>query len=135
MLRNYYYDPKGNEITHWFASEGMLVTIPPRFFNRKPSTFRIEAIESSILRTITYAQMENAFDQSRKLERFGRILVTEIMTVLGRKIIDLQTKTAEERYDDLLQEHPDIFQRAKLGHIATYLGITQQSLSRIRSRK
>lgn len=133
ILRNYYYDAKGNDITHWFASEGMVVTIPPSFFKRTPSQFRIEALEDMVVRNITFDQMQEAFSQSHQLERFGRLLVTEIMMVLGQKIMDLQTKSAEERYNDLLEDHPDIFQRAKLGHIATYLGITQQSLSRIRA--
>ena len=56
------------------------------------------------------------------------------MMALGKKVIYLQNKSAKERYDDLLKTHPDIFQRAKLGHIAGYLGVAQQSLSRIRSK-
>jgi hypothetical protein len=54
---------------------------------------------------------------------------------LGKKVIDLQTKTAEERYEKLQESHPGISKRASLGQISSYLGITQQSLSRIRSRK
>ena len=66
----------------------------------------------------------------------GKIVeVIESGYKLGEKIIDLQTKTAEYRYDQLLAIHPNIFQRAKLGHIAGYLGIKQQSLSRIRALK
>ena len=70
-----------------------------------------------------------------QLERFFRLLVTDVMIMLGKKIIDLQTQSAEFRYNQLLITHPDIFKRAKLGHISRYLGITQQSLSRIRAHK
>lgn len=133
MMRNFYYDKKGNDITHWFSGKDTIVTSPPSFFNREPSFFRIEAIVETSARVITYKQLENAFDQSHQLERFVRKLVTNIMITLGRKVIDLQTKTAEERYNDLLSTHPDIFQQAKLGHISGYLGIAQQSFSRIRA--
>ncbi|MEM6320525.1 MAG: cyclic nucleotide-binding domain-containing protein [Bacteroidota bacterium] len=135
MLRNFYYDRKGNDITHWFASEHMIMTIPPSFFKREPSNFGIEAIEDTIVQAMSFHQMEEELKKSIKLERFYRLLATDIMIMLGRKVIDLQTQTAEYRYDQLLQTHPDIFQRAKLGDIAGYLGIKQQSLSRIRKLK
>jgi len=133
MLRNFYLDPKGNDITHWFSGKDTLVTAPPSFFKREPSFFSIEAIEDTTARVITYQQLEQVFALAPKLERFGRELAIETMITLGQKVIDLQTKTAEERYNDLLATHPNIFQTAKLGHIAGYLGITQQSLSRIRA--
>lgn len=135
MLRNFYYDRSGNDITHWFAREQMIVTAPPSFFHREPSFFAIEAIEETSVRALTYDQLEDAFQSSHSLERFFRLLVTDVMIKLGRKIIDLQTKTAEERYYELIEMHPDIFHRAQLGHIAGYLGIKQQSLSRIRAAK
>lgn len=135
MLRNYYYDQKGNDITHWFASEDMIVTAPPSFFRQEPSTFRIEATEPTTVYAISYEKLNKEFEKSIHLERFFRELVTEIMITLGQKIISLQTKNAEYRYDELLRTHPDIFQRAKLGHIAGYLGMRQQSLSRIRALK
>ena len=133
LLRNFYYDIKGNDITHWFANEDMFATIPPSFFNREESFFQMEAIEDTQVLAFTYEDLENAFEKSRAIERFGRLLVTQIMITLGRKVIDLQTKSAEKRYEELIENHSDIFSRANLGHIASYLGITQQSLSRIRS--
>ncbi len=135
MFRNFYYDPKGNDITHWFASENMVVTAPPSFFKREPSFFGIEAIEDTGVRALSFNQLEEAFKESIKLERFVRLLVTDVMIALGQKIVDLQTQTAEYRYEQLLKTHPDIFQRAKLRHIAGYLGVKQQSLSRIRASK
>lgn len=135
MTRNFYYDPKGNDITHWFSGQGALVTSPPSFFKREPSPFRIEAIVDTQARALTHDQLERAYQTIPQLERFVKEVVIETMITLGRKIIDLQTKSAEERYNDLLETHPNIFQKAKLGHIAGYLGITQQSLSRIRAGK
>lgn len=133
LLRNFYYDIKGNDITHWFAKEEMLATAPPSFFNQEKSFFNIEAIEDTQVIAIKHNILEDAFDESRVIERFGRVLTTQIMISLGRKIVDLQTKNAEARYHELIENYPDIFRRANLGHIASYLGITQQSLSRIRN--
>lgn len=134
ILRSYYYDTKGNNITHWFASEHMLITIPPSFFNSEDNVFGIEALEDTKVSVFTYDNLEYMFEKSRYIERLFRIIVTQIMVTLGKKVIDLQTKTALTRYNELLLNFPEIFNRAALGHIASYLGITQQSLSRIRAQ-
>ena len=133
LLRSFFYDKKGNDVTHWFAAETMMLTAPASFFNREESFFSIQALEDTVVRAITLDALEDAFEQSKSLERFGRIFATEMLILFGHKIIDLQTKSAEDRYRELLQKYPDIFQRTKLGHIASYLGIAQQSLSRIRA--
>ncbi|CAM1345436.1 Crp/Fnr family transcriptional regulator [Tenacibaculum amylolyticum] len=133
MLRSFYYDKKGNDITNWFSSEDMLITSAHSFFKRHPSFLNIEAIEDTTVRAITHQQLEEAFQKSHSLERFGRLFTIEVMLAVGKKAIYLQTKSAKERYHELLKTYPDIFNRAKLRHIAGYLGIAQQSLSRIRS--
>ena len=133
MLRSFYYDRKGKDITNWFANEDMIITAAQSFFKREPSFLRIEAIEDTVVKAISYDQLEEIFQEHHSLERFGRLIMTEIMMAVGKKAIYLQVKSAEERYHELIKTHPDIFQRAKLGHIAGYLGITQQSLSRIRA--
>lgn len=135
LLRNYYFDKKGHDITHWFSSEGMVVTVPPSFFRRELSYFEIQAIEHTSVRAISYQIFQNELKNSIALERFTRKLVTEVMITLGEKIIDLQTESAQSRYDKLLKTYPDIFKRAQLGQIASYLGIRQQTLSKIRALK
>ena len=135
LLRSYYFDLKGNDITHWFASESMLMTIPPSFFNREESQFNLEAVEKTKVRAFSIDLLENAFEKHRIIETFCRVMVTQTMISLGNKVMDLQTKTAEVRDDDLKANYPGISKRASLGQIASYLGITQQSLSRIRSKK
>jgi len=133
LLRSFYYDRKGKDVTNWFASEEMIITAAQSFFKREPSFLGIEAIEDTVVRAISYEQLEEMFQEYHSLERFGRLIMTEIMMAVGKKAIYLQVKSAEERYHELIKTYPDIFYRAKLGHIAGYLGITQQSLSRIRA--
>ena len=72
-------------------------------------------------------------DENHEVERFGRLLTLRMLMELNNKMMDLQFKTAKERYLSLMEKHPDIFNRVNLGHIASYIGITIQSLSRIRS--
>ncbi|BDD09104.1 hypothetical protein FUAX_15360 [Fulvitalea axinellae] len=80
----------------------------------------------------TFDNLRNSSDwPSRIFEDF----MCETAVLLADRTIEFQTLTAKERYDSLVARYPDIFQRAQLGHIATYLGITLQSLSRIRAQK
>ncbi|MEL6867760.1 MAG: Crp/Fnr family transcriptional regulator, partial [Bacteroidota bacterium] len=109
------------------------ITVPPSFFSQAPSSFNIEAIEKTSVRAVTHEQLERVLQKEPHLERYFRIIVVEIMIALGQKIVHLLTKSAEERYQEMIEKYPDIFSRANLGHIAGYLGITQQSLSRIRT--
>ena len=133
LLRIFYYDERGKDITHWFSSENQLCTVPDSFFGRSESQFYIEALEDVVLRGLTLTNMNNLCDSSHDIERFGRILAITLLSEINNKLLSIQFKTAKERYLLLLEKHPDIFQRVNLGHIASYIGITQQSLSRIRA--
>ena len=97
ILRSYYYDLKGNNITHWIASEQMPITIPPSFFNEENNVFGIEAIENTQVKVFTHEDLELIFEKSRYIERIFNTLITQIMITLGKKVIDLQTKTAQQR--------------------------------------
>lgn len=133
LLRLFFYDKAGNDITHWFAAEEMLLTDPGSYFNQTPSFFSIQAIEETTVKSIYFETLERAMDESHKLERLGRIYAMNTLVMMEHRIIDWQVKSAEERYIELIENYPNLFRRTKLGHIASYLGITQQSLSRIRA--
>jgi len=135
LLRVYYYNSAGKEITHWFAPEFTVITDLGSFFKRNPSKYSMEAIEDVVLYTITLDKLNKLFDEYHEIERFGRLFVIEMMVQVGEKVKDLQFRTAVERYQILLEKYPTVLQRAPLGKIASYLGITQQSLSRIRKMK
>lgn len=133
-LLRFYYIEKGKDITHWFIFEGNFITEADSFFQQTPSDYAIETLEDSLVRSISYEDLEYMFQKYPEFERTGRLLATEMALQLGEKLKDLQFRTASERYEKLLSEHPGILQRVPLGHIASYLGITQQSLSRIRAQ-
>lgn len=132
FVRLYYLDLEGNEVTHWFSGENSMVTSPFSFFKKEKNIMHFEALEDTELLQVTSEQMDSIMAQSKTTEKAFRHLLAEFIMVLSRRIMDIQTLSAEDRYLKLMREHPLIFQKAKLSHIASFLGITQQSLSRIR---
>ncbi len=135
LLRVYYYNNEGKEITHWFAAESTALTDLGSFFQGSLSEYNMETLEDSLVYTITLTKLNTLFDEYHEIERFGRLFTMEMMIQITEKVKDLQFRTAQERYNILLEKHPAIIQRAPLGKIASYLGITQQSLSRIRAQR
>jgi CRP-like cAMP-binding protein len=123
----------GNEITIDFGFEGDWATITDSRLNNIPSLISIKAIENSELLVIKQQDLENLYIKMPKLERMSRILMEQKFIRLYQFTINLQIHTAKQRYESLLKRHPEIFEKIPLYHIANYLGIAPQSLSRIRS--
>ena len=131
-LRFYYVDEKGNDITHWFAFEGDFMTEINSFFGQVPSEFYLETLEDCELLTFSYESMETLADTFPEFNRMEKMIYRKTLLELGEKIMDLQFRDAKTRYFNLINKHEDILLRVPLGHTASYLGVTQQSLSRIR---
>lgn len=132
ILRLYYLDLNGNQMTHWFSRENAIITSPFSFFKNEENILYLEALEDTEVLLITASQLKYINQNVEQAQYKLRKLYAEFAMAFSRRIMDIHTKTAEERYLKLLNNHPYLFQRAKLSHIASYLGITQQSLSRIR---
>jgi len=122
----------GNEITTDFAFEGDWVTVNQSRLNNAPSLINIKAIENSELLVIKQQELADLYIKIPKIERLGRILMEQAYLKIVQQSVDLQVLTATERYENLLRQFPEIFQRVQLYHIANYLGIAPKSLSRIR---
>lgn len=121
LLRMFHFDTKGNDITHWIATEQNLMSSPQSFFEESASQYLIEALEDTTVRALTLETLNRLCEKHHEIERFGRLLTLRMFMELNKKLMDIQFKTGKERYDALLNSQPDIFQRVKLGHIATYL--------------
>ena len=122
----------GNEITTDFAFEGDWVTVNQSRLNNAPSLINIKAIENSELLVIKQQELADLYIKIPKIERLGRRLMEQAYLKIVQQSVDLQVLTAIERYENLLRQFPEIFQRVQLYHIANYLGIAPKSLSRIR---
>ena len=132
-LARVYYLKNGREVTAWFAAEGGIVSAIDSLFSGQTSFYHIELLEDSEIYSLQYHQLEPIFDRYPIVERLGRLLITQNYLLLDERVKLFAFCTADERYEKLLAQLPNIFKRAKLGFIASYLGITQEHLSRIRA--
>ena len=132
FIRAFANDIEGNDVTTNFYSTGQVVFEVSSFFNRTVSKENFQAIIDCEGWYITYEQLNNLFHSMHDFRDFGRSILVKGFSSLKTRMLSMITETAEQRYDTLLRTNPEIFQQAALKHIASYLGITDTSLSRIR---
>lgn len=130
--RSYYLKEDGKEVTQWFFIEGKFMSSIESFFQQTPSLYYLEMLEEAVLYSITRENLDLLFARYHNMEKLGRLLSTEMLTRVVNKLNAVQFQTARERYDYMLTEFPSISSRVSLGSIASYLGMTQETLSRIR---
>lgn len=132
-FRVYYYDINDKEIITWFSFEEMVITDLLGLYTTGKAQFYIEALEDSIIYKITKQDLEKLYKQNPHYLNFGRKFAEEALTMLMHRTMSLHTMSAEERYNELLQQ-PDFMQKTPLKYLASYLGVTDTSLSRIRKK-
>lgn len=130
--RSYYLKKDGKEVTQWFFGVDNFMSSVDSFFQQSPSFYYLEVLEDSVLYSITKKNMDALLAKYHNMETFIRLLTIETLAKFVHKLNAIQFQTAKERYTYMLAEFPDISHRVPLGHIASYLGITQETLSRIR---
>ncbi|OJJ23131.1 cyclic nucleotide-binding protein [marine bacterium AO1-C] len=133
-LLRIYYLKNGVDITESFEAEQALVARADSLFDARPSRKGIQALEDTQLVAVNTPRLFTLYDQYHDIERLFRIVFEQAYVKTVERIEQLQFHTAEERYQNLLANAGSIVQRAPLKHIASYLGITQVSLSRIRAK-
>jgi CRP-like cAMP-binding protein len=133
-LVRYYARIDGEEITSYFNKEGEFVCDYASFLPQQPSLINIQVLEASTVYTISHANMQLFYQQVRHGERFGRLAIEEVFVSAINQISSLYIDSPELRYQTFLDKFADIGQRIQQYHIASYVGIKPQSLSRIRKR-
>jgi CRP-like cAMP-binding protein len=133
-LRSYTIGRKGEEHIVQFATEGWWITDLYSFLTGKESTYFIDALEDSDLLLLDAVAYEKLCTTVPKFERYFRILLQNNYIATHRRVVASLSMSAEEQYLQMLQESPGIVQRVAQRHIASYLGITPEALSRIRNR-
>ena len=129
-----YYLKDGTDVTESFAWENQLVVRVESLFTNKPSTKAIQAIEETQIMAIDATKLFALYDEFHEIERLFRKVFEASHVETINRIESIQFHSAEERYQDLLHESPEIIQRVPLKYVSSYLGITQVSLSRIRAK-
>lgn len=134
FARSYYYTPEAKERTSWFMDRGDLMISIYSFFTQKPSEEYIEILEDSVIQSISWGQLQAIYADHPEFNYIGRIITEKYYIQSEERAILLRTMTANERYDLLISSRPNIIKKASMGQIASYLGINQETLSRIRAK-
>lgn len=130
-----YYFKDGTDITESFSFENNIIARVESLFTGKPSRKAIQILEDSEVVAINSSLLFKLYDNFPEIERLFRLIFESAYVGTVDRIEGIQFHSAEERYNALIKEAPDVIKRIPLKHIASYLGITQVSLSRIRGIK
>ena len=133
VLRSFYY-VDGKYVTAHFALENGVVGAADSIIREKKSRYNIEVLEYSQVFLLDYQELELFLDQNPHLERLARRFTQFIYMDLVERVEGMTFLSAKDRYEHLITRYPDITQRVSLGHIASFLGITQETLSRVRGK-
>lgn len=136
LLRYYFNDPgdDGQERTGQFFDEGIVVTDAESFLARVPAEQNFEALEESSIVALPRTVLTNGYDEDHAIERFGRLMLEEALIGSQRRASRLLTLQPEDRYRRFVETRPEVARRVPQYLIASYLGLTPESLSRIRRR-
>jgi CRP-like cAMP-binding protein len=134
LIRAFYIDQNGNEISVNFFRENHYATHYPAFITQKPSKYYFQCIEPTTIVMVSYKHIQEGYEQFPIFERYGRLVAEEVLKMQQKRIESFLFENAETRYLEFVQENPDLFNRVSLSHLASFLGIERQSLTRIRKK-
>ncbi len=129
-----YTNEHGKKICFDLNYEGEYVSSYASFVTKTPSMHYVIALENTLLFSIDSDSLTNLYKTSRAFERMGRLAIESVLLYKETRLLSVLTKSAEERYLELMYKAPDILKRTPQKYIASYLGITPESLSRIRKK-
>lgn len=134
LLRAFYIDNNGNEISVNFIRENRYATHYSAFITQTPSKYYFQCLEPTVLVTISYKHIQEGYERFPIFERYGRLVAEAVLKIQQKRIEGFLFDNAETRYLDFMKENPDLFNRVSLSYLASYLGIERQSLTRIRKK-
>ncbi|NQZ45452.1 MAG: Crp/Fnr family transcriptional regulator [Flavobacteriaceae bacterium] len=133
LLRGYKISD-GKDYTHHFYFENWFATDFSSFLNEKPSQIFIESIEKTSYYEFKKRDLLDLYNKSHQNERLGRIIAEKAFLSTVEKLADLQLLNLIDKYHALVNRNPNLFQRVPQKYIASYLGVSEQSLSRIKKQ-
>jgi len=134
VVRSYYVDLDGNEITVGFYAEDDYATHYHAFITRQPSQYFIQCLEPTTFACLSFEDLQWIYGQSPQFERYGRLVAEEVLKRQQARIESFIFQTAEERYLDFIKNKKDLFNRVSLSQLCSFLGIERQTLTRIRQK-
>ncbi|CAN5395780.1 Crp/Fnr family transcriptional regulator [soil metagenome] len=133
LLRCFYLK-EDKEVCSWFMMEGDVIVSVESFFKQQVSHETIQALEDCILHSFNYDDLQKTYDTYPELNYHARLLTEKYYTLSEQRLYSLRMQRAHGRYEYLINNFPEIIQRVPSKYIASYLSITEETLSRIRSR-
>ena len=135
VLRSFYHSSSGEEVTYCFSFPGSFITAYSSFISQSETTENIRVLTKAEMLTFSRDEILGLKQSSISWLRFFKTMAEQEYIKMEKRIFLLQKENAEKRYDDLLTNHPQFLQSLPLNHLASYLGITQRHLSRIRKTR
>ena len=134
LVRGFYINEKGEEITIHFVNNTGWITHYTALISETPSKYIFQALEQCELIALPFQVIQEGYRQFKGLERFGRLIAERVLLHQQNRIEGFQFLTAEQRYLRFIEDYPALFNRVSISHLSTYLGIQRQSLTRIRKK-
>jgi CRP-like cAMP-binding protein len=132
-LARAFYFKDDQEVTSWFMQETDLIISVHSFYGQRPSHENIELLEDSIITSLGYADLQSIYKDFLEFNFIGRVLTEYYYTLSEERTFSLRLQPVKVRYESLLDTQPEIFNRVPLKYIASYLGMTPETLSRLRA--
>lgn len=132
-LKSYFTDKNGKEHILQFGMQDWWITDYQAYYNQSKATINIDCIEDSELLCLSFQNREKLCAEMHKIEHFFRKKTNKRNVALQQRILSLLSNNAKEKYDQLLQLYPQLFQKVPKQLIASYLGVTRETLSRLNS--
>lgn len=134
LLRSYAIDENGKEITNCFMSQGELVISVESFFNQKPAKEYIQVLQPAILQSLSWNQLNSYYADFTEANLIGRVLTQKYYILCQQRAAFIRLSSYQQRYHALIHQHPQIELQASQHQIASFLGISRETLSRLRSQ-
>jgi CRP-like cAMP-binding protein len=132
FLRVFTFDTDGNEVTTYFYSSNRVVFDAASFFLKLPSTENIQAMTECKVYVTNFEKLNQLYHTVAAFREFGRQMIVQEFVEYKQRTLAMINQSAEKRYLKLIETNKDVFQFAHLSHIASYLGISERTLNRIR---
>lgn len=134
LMRSFYIDDKGNEITIQFIKENEYIADYSAFITQKPTKFHIQCIEPCIFVSTSFLTIQDAYLKYKNFENYGRKIAEAILVNKQNRIESFLFQNAESRYLNFIKQNPSLINRISITHLCSFLGIERQSLTRIRKK-
>ncbi|EHQ42844.1 Crp/Fnr family transcriptional regulator [Myroides odoratus] len=135
LLKSYVLDEKGNENINLFGWEGWWIADFQSFLFQSPATLAIEAIEDCELLLLSRENYDQMLEEVPAMERYFRLVYERSLATKDQRLVTAQTYSAEEKYNHLIQTYPELIQRIPQSLLASFLGLTPETFSRIKHKK